>query len=173
MSIHVGIIGPSLFGKSHVGKRLSLTYWQRERRRSIVFDTRSANWGNHSLVFTDKAKFLEACWRYRSCAVFCDDFGDHFERDKEVTPMFTSLRHQFHQLHAMTHVWQDMLPKQRNQLGTLFLFWQTRESAESIAREWSDSRLLESTRLPKYEFLHCRKHADAPNHIITRGRFPA
>jgi hypothetical protein len=172
MSAHVGIIGPSLFGKSHLGKALARQYWQSAGRRSVVLDLTGADWGPHALMIRDKDRFWEVVWRERDCAVFCDDFGDMMERDKSVTSLFTRLRHQGHQFHALTHVWPDMLPKQRNQLGRLFLFWQTDKSARIIADEWSDDRILESTKLPKYEFLYCVKHGENPGHKITRGRFP-
>jgi hypothetical protein len=111
--------------------------------------------------------------RKRSSSPTADEFGEIFERDKAASPLFTRLRHQGHVMHAITHLWTDMLPKQRNQLGTLFCFWQTAEAAEMLAREWSDNRLLEATQLPKRQFLYCQKFGDAPRHIIRRATFPA
>lgn len=140
--------------------------------RSIVLDPNGDDWGRWSLVFTDKAKFWRAVWSNTRCAVFVDDLGENMDRDKDASPLFTRIRHNYHLFHAIGHVWTELLPKQRNQLGKLFLFWQTAESAETIAREWSEPRVLESTQLPKYEFLRCVKFGDAPRHVITRCRFP-
>jgi hypothetical protein len=54
MSVHVGIIGPSLFGKSHVAMYLSREYWRQAARRSIVLDPNGDDWGPQALVFTDR-----------------------------------------------------------------------------------------------------------------------
>jgi len=173
MSVHVGIFGPSLFGKSHLAKALALQYWTQSRRPSVVLDPNGDDWGRHCLVFTDRERFVSAIWHHRNCAVFCDEFGEVFERDKSASPLFTRLRHQGHLMHAITHAWTDLLPKQRNQLGTLFVFWQPADAADVIAREWSDDRLRAATTLPKYTFMHCVKFGAAPQHIIRRVRLPA
>lgn len=172
MSVHVGIFGPSLFGKSHLGKHLAAQYWRLDRRPSIVLDPNGDDWGPSALVFVDREAFLRAVWEKRNCAVFCDEFGEVFDRDKAASPLFTRLRHQGHLMHALSHLFTDLLPKQRNQLGTLFLFWQTAEAADAIAREWSDERLRQAPTLPKYVFLHCRKFGAGAQHIITPGKLP-
>lgn len=182
MSIHTAFLGPSLFGKSHAAKLSARQHWLRHRRRSIVLDPTTEpgqphGWGDYCLVFQGEGErprelFRDAVFRkYEHCAVFFDEGGE-VERDKDMNPYFTRIRHRYHIFHYISHAWTDMLPKQRNQLGTLFLFWQPADAAESIAREWSDPRLLEATKLPKYEFLYCRKFAAAPAHIIQRSRFP-
>lgn len=173
MSIHVGILGPSLFGKSYAAMYLSAEYWRLYGIRSIVLDPNGEDWGPWALVFTNRAKFWAAVWKHRRCAVFVDDLGENMDRDKTASPLFTRIRHNFHLFHAIGHTWTELLPKQRNQLGKLFLFWQTRESAEAIAREWSDERILEACTLPKYQFLYCLKFGKAPHHIIERSSLPA
>lgn len=170
---YVGFIGPGLFGKSYAAQTLSRRYWTGGGRRSIVHDPNDDPWGPHALVFTDKDAFWTAVWHYTDCAVFADEFGENNYRTNEATPLFTRLRHQRHLFHVITHDWTDMLPKQRNQLGTLFLFWQTEKAAKTLCEEWSDPRLMEATKLPQYDFLYCRKFAQNPAHLIERSRFPA
>lgn len=183
MSIHVGIFGPSLFGKTHVIRKLSEIYWRNERRKSLVLDPTTEpgqphGFGPWCLVFQGEGaatrdRFYHAVFhQYKGCAVFFDEGGE-VERDKNMNPYFTRIRHRLHIFHFVSHAWTDALPKQRNQLGTLFLFWQSADAAETIAREWSDPRLLETTQLPQYEFLYCKKFGNRPSHIITRGKFPA
>ncbi len=117
VSIHVGIFGPSLFGKSHIAKSLSAEYWRAARMRTIVLDPNGDDWGPWSLVFTDRAKFWDAVWKNKRCAVLVDDLGENMDRDKTASPLFTRIRHNFHLFHAIGHEWTELLPKQRNQLG--------------------------------------------------------
>lgn len=171
--IHVGIFGPSLFGKSHVAKYLSRLYWTLYAMRSIVLDPNGDDWGPHALVFTDRARFWVAVWTHQRCAVFVDDLGENMDRDREASPLFTRIRHQYHLFHAIGHEWTELLPKQRNQLGKLFIFWQTQTAAEKLAAEWSDERFLQATTLQPREYLYALKFAAAPRHVVTRARFPA
>ncbi len=182
MSIHTAILGPSLFGKSHVAKWLAREYWRLYRRRSLVLDPTTEpgephGWPDCCLVFQGegpgpRARFFEAVFkRYRDCVVFFDEGGE-VERDKDMNPYFTRIRHRGHFFHYISHAWTDMLPKQRNQLGTLFVFWQPADAAEFLAREWSDPRFLDAPKLPPYEFLFCRKFGNRPAHIIERRKFP-
>lgn len=173
MSIHVAFLGPSLFGKSYGAKLFSAACWRQARRPTIVLDPNRDDWGPWSLVFTDREKFWAAVWSKTNCLVVVDDLGENMDRDKTATPLFTRIRHRGHLFVAIGHLWTELLPKQRNQLGKVFLFWQTRESAESIAREWSDDRILESCTLPKYEHLYLVKWGDGARHIVRRSHFPA
>lgn len=183
MSIHVGILGPTLFGKSHVAKRLAGSYWSGGRIRSLVRDPTTEpgqphGWPASCLVFQGDSedafrRFETAVFeRYSGCAVFLDEGGE-MERCRDLNKFFTRIRHRGHFFHYIGHNWTDMLPKQRNQLGTLFLFWQPAKAAEAIAAEWSDDRLLEAATLPKYQFLYCRKFGANPAHLISRASFPA
>lgn len=180
MSIHTAILGPSLFGKSNLAKHLAAGYWTAGRRRSLVLDPTTQpgephGWPPCCLVFQGegpgpRAAFFKAVFEtYRHCAVFFDEGGE-VERDKDLNPYFTRIRHRYHLFHYIGHNYTDLLPKQRNQIRNLFLFWQcATPAAETIAREWSDVRLLEAPKLPPYEFLHCQKFADLPAHRITRA----
>ena len=52
MSIHTGIFGPSLCGKTTGAKILSLARWRALRRPSLVLDLNNEDWGRHSLVYS-------------------------------------------------------------------------------------------------------------------------
>lgn len=175
MSVHVGIFGPSLCGKTFAAKSLSLALWLTQNRRSIVCDPNREQWGRHALVFgTLDDRFLRAVWRYRNCAVFIDEATIMIDRDTAFTDLFTRLRHQGHILHVMGHRATVLLPIQRDQFGTLMLFRQSPTAAKIWAEEWAEKRMLASCDLKKFEFLLCKKFA-APDgsHLIKPGKFPA
>lgn len=175
MSIHVGIFGPGMCGKTTAAKCLSRALWNNERRRSIVCDPNRERWGAHALVF-DKLddKFLRTVWRYRNCAVFIDEATMTIDRDTAFTDLFTRVRHVGHILHIMGHRATVLLPIQRDQFGTLLLFRQSPGAAKIWSEEWAEQRILQSCDLKKYEFLWCKKFS-APDgsHLIQKGKFPA
>lgn len=175
MSIHVGIFGPSLCGKSYVAKRLSAELWRVSGRRSLVLYPQGheeSGWGHHALVCYDRAHFLKLFWRERNLAVFVEEATETVGRDTELTGLFTRGRHRGHIVHAMGHRPTVLLPIQRDQFGTLFLFRQSPDAAEIVAREWAEPRIHEATTLKRYEFLLCRKFA-APDggHHVEKGKF--
>lgn len=173
MSLHVGIFGPSLCGKTYAAKQLSLAHW-RQRRRSIVCDPNGEQWGAHALCFSAlDERFLAAFWKHRNCAVFIDEATMTIDRDAGLNDLFTRGRHQGHILHVMGHRATVLQPIQRDQFGSLLLFRQSPGSAAIWAEEWAETRMQEATTLLKYEFLFCKKFA-APdgNHLIQKCKFP-
>lgn len=174
MSIHVGIFGPSLCGKSYVGKALSREAW-RLGRASLVCDPNGDEWGAQALVFpTLDERFRRVFWARRNLSVFIDEATLTVARDVELIDLFTRGRHQGHQLFVLGHRAVNLLPIMRDQFGTLFLFRCSPSDAKLWAEDWGEPRILEATGLPKYEFILARKFA-APDgqHLVTRGRFPA
>jgi hypothetical protein len=161
VSIHVGIFGPSLCGKTHAAKWLSRDAWARAKRRSLVLDINGEHWGAQALVFRERSAFLAAFWRHRDCAVFIDEATVTVGRDDSLTDLFTRGRHQGHIVHAMGHRATVLLPIQRDQFGTLLLFRQSPQSAAIWAEEWAEPRIHAATTLPKHRFLLCRKFAAA------------
>ncbi|OAM87573.1 ATP-binding protein [Termitidicoccus mucosus] len=173
MSIHVGIFGPSLCGKTYAAIMLSLALWRQERRRSIVLDPNGSDWGPHAIVFRDMDRFLAFLWRHRNCAVFIDEATLTIDRGVEFTDLFTRVRHAGHILHIMGHRATVLLPIQRDQFGKLLLFRQSPGSAKIWGEEWAEPRMVEATELKKYEFLYCVKFgAPDGSHLIQRGKFP-
>lgn len=173
MSIHVGIFGPSLCGKTYAAKQLSRAM-MREGRRSLVSDPNRDIWGPQALVFgkLDEA-FLRAVWRFRNCAVFIDEATISIDRDAAFTDLFTRSRHAGHIIHVMGHRATVLLPIQRDQFGTLFLFRQSPGAAKIWSEEWAEIRIQGATSLKKYEFLYCKKFgAPDGSHLIQKGKFP-
>ena len=173
MSIHAGIFGPGLCGKTYGCKLLSRSH-AKQGRKSIVCDPNGEDWGPHALVFKrcDEA-FMAAVWKHRNCAIFIDEATMTIDRGVEFTDLFTRVRHVGHILHVIGHRATVLLPVQRDQFGKLILFRQSPGSAKIWAEEWAEPRMMEATELKKYEFLYCVKFGAADgSHVILKAKFP-
>jgi hypothetical protein len=175
LRLHVGIFGQSLCGKTNLAKHLMVKYWKKFGVRSIVCDADTGqSWPACALVFRDPEKFWAFVYSQKGCAVFVDDAGGAIKRNDELTPHFTQGRHRFHVLHVMGHYMTNLLPEQRDQLTTLFLFSQGPTAGDKWEEEWADKRMIESVGLPQYEFIWCEKFGDKATrtHRLIHGMFP-
>jgi hypothetical protein len=174
--LHVGIFGPSLCGKSNVGKWLMWIYWTHFRVRSIVLDPNEDQlWPSCALRFFEAEKFWEFAWKQRGCAIFADEMSSKkTKRNGDITEIFTRGRQRNHVVHIMGHYPTNLLPEQRAQIQTYFLFDQMPDAAEKLAREWSEPRMVGCVGLPQFEFLQCDKYSDKATrrHLIRHGIFP-
>ena len=174
--LHVGIFGPSLCGKSNVGKWLMWIYWTHFGVRSIVLDPNvDQKWPSCALRFFDADKFWAFCWTQKGCAIFADEMSSKkTKRNGDITEIFTRGRQLFHVVHIMGHYPTNLLPEQRAQMETFFLFDQMPASAQLMANEWSEPRMEMAVGLPQYEFIKCEKYADRATrrHRIVHGIFP-
>lgn len=151
-----GIFGPSLSGKTTLARALVC---ERERRgmRALVLDPHREKWGAHSIVFTDEEKFWATVWEARRCVIVCEEAAATLRRERDLVPAFTRIRHREHKLIVVGHSGTDLLPVMRQQIGTLYLFLQSKSSAEIWAETMADERLMAATQLQQFEFL--RKEA--------------
>jgi len=180
--LHVGIFGPSLCGKSNVGKWLMLEYWRRFGIRSMVLDpNKDQKWPSCALRFFDADKFWPFVWTQRGCCVFADEMSSKkTRRNVDLIEYFTRGRQNKHVVHIMGHAPTDLLPEQRNQIQTYYLFDQSPDAAEALAREWSEPKIAARAEdggcigLPQFEFLRIDKYADKTTrrHKITHGIYP-
>ena len=177
MSLHVAYAGQSQAGKTSAAIWTSRGAWATERRRSVAYDPNPGTpWGPQCLVFGHGR--LEEFWRFvwarKNLNVYVDEVATSMPRDVDAIEAFTRIRHRGHVLHVLIHHANLLLPIQRDQLGTLFLFNQHPGSAKMFAEEWNDERIYQCTSLPKYHFLLCRKFADKATgmHSIVPGIFP-
>lgn len=179
---HIGIVGPTLCGKSNVAKWLMLTYWQKYRVRSLVLDPNPDQlWPSCALRFFDADKFWPFVWTVKGCAVFADEMSSKkTRRNVELVEYFTRGRQNKHVLHVMGHSLCDLVPEMRNQVTTWYLFDQAPDGAELLAREWSEPQIAfradegGCVGLPQFEFLKCEKYADKATrrHRLTHGIYP-
>ena len=163
--LHYGIFGPGLSGKTTLAMHLSRHYWVNHRVKSLVLDPNIDQWGNQAWVTNDPDRFWDMVWnRETDCALFVEEAAETIARDNEKTSLFTRVRHRArvpgvtpgHRLHVIGHSGANLLPMQRNQIQTLYLFKQTEKGAETWAEELGDARVMEAVTLNQYEFLYCR-----------------
>lgn len=176
MSYHVIICGQSGCGKTTVARHLSARAFA-AGRRSLVFDPKGEDWGPHALVFSDPddvPRFWETAWRTWNCQVIVEEVSTVMPRDRSTSKHFKRIRHQGHQLMMLLHYSTDLLPDQRDQAGTLYLFNQDPDSVDKFARSWNEPRLMEAAPLPPPWFLYAQKFADRSGgvlrHYVTKSR---
>lgn len=161
--LHLGIFGPGLSGKTTLAQYLSREYWQRHRIKSLVLDPNLDNWGKQAWVTDDEERFNDMVWnREINCALFIDEAAEMIKRDNDKTPLFTRVRHRNggngpgHRMHVIGHSGVNLLPQQRNQIHTLYLFKQSQSAAALWAEEFADQRIMQACNLSQYEFLYCK-----------------
>lgn len=155
--LHYAILGPGLSGKTTLAKQLSRNYWKSHGIKSLVLDPNKEDWGPQAWMTDDQDKFWDMVWnRETGCALFCDEGNETISRNSDKTPLFTRVRHRDHRMHIIGHSGGAMLPIQRDQIHTLFLFRQSKSGAELWAEKFTDERIMESMNLNQYEFLFCQ-----------------
>jgi hypothetical protein len=155
-SLHVGIFGPGLSGKTTLAKSLSRDYWNHHGIKSLVLDPNLETWGQQAWVTDDEKKFWPMFWKEKRCAVFIDEAADTVARNRGKSSVFTRSRHQGHKVHVLGHSGASLLPEMRLQLHTLFLFRQPNSAAEVWAELYADTDIFRACELRQFEFLRCR-----------------
>lgn len=152
-----GIMGPKLSGKSTLARKLSEEYWRRCHMRSFVLDPNLDNWGKQAWVTNDEDKFWAAVWSTRNALVIVDEAGETINREKDLIPVFTRLRHLHHKLIVIGHSGVNLLPIMRQQLDTLYLFRQSKKAAAIWCEDMTQEGFMGATELNEYEFLFGQK----------------
>ncbi len=149
-----GIFGPKLSGKTTLAKHLSREYWAIENRRSLVFDIhRERDWGPQAWVSGDKQEFWPAIWRIKDCLVIVDEAAVTINREQDLVPVFTVMRHNRHKLLIIGHSGRDLLPSMRQNFDVLFLFRQPPKIAQIWSETFANDELMLCTKLDRYEFI--------------------
>ena len=149
-----GIFGPSESGKTTLAKKVSIHFWNTEKRRSLVLDPVSkSNWGPHATVFVNEPEFWKIIFKEKNAVVIVDDASVTINRDNELNGVFTTLRHQGHKLVVIGHSGRNLLPQMRDQLQRVFLFKQTPKSVEQWEENFPGIDLTPATTLPQYSFI--------------------
>lgn len=155
-NLHVGIFGPGLSGKTTLAKHLSRAYWNLSGIKSIVLDIHREDWGKQAWVTDNEDAFDKMVWAERGCAVFVDESSDTIDRSKAFTKFFTRIRHRGHKMHVIGHDGSSLLPVQRQQLQTLFLFRQSEDPCKEWAKLYGNRGIMEACTLDQYYFLWCQ-----------------
>lgn len=151
-----GIFGSKMSGKTTLAKSISVEYWKRHRMASLVLDPNRETWGTQAKAFTNEQEFWESVWNAKQpYLVVVDESTETIARNKELTPVFTRLRHLHHKLLVIGHHGTNLLPVMREQIDTLYLFRQSLEAGKIWAKIFMQAELLDkSVQLNQYEFVH-------------------
>lgn len=152
-----GVMGPKLSGKTTLAMTLSREYWYRAKMRSLVLDPNLEEWGKQAWVTNDEEKFWKAVWSTTHCLVIVDEAGETINREKELIPVFTRLRHLHHKLIVIGHSGVNLLPIMRQQLDTLYLFRQSPKAAAMWCEDMTQQGFIAAQELNEYEFLYGEK----------------
>lgn len=153
-----GIFGASESGKTTLAKRVSQEIFAHERRPSICLfhlERTPASWGKHARGFYNRDEFLTNVRTATTGAlVVVEDASVTIAADKDVTDLFTCIRHQNHKLLVIGHHAANLTPEMRDSLQRVFLFLQ---NDDAIKNYWSKifpgHDLTPATQLQQYEFL--------------------
>lgn len=158
-----GIFGPSKSGKTTLAKALSFEYFKQKRLKSLVLDPwlNENNWGEHSVVFhpKDEAKFWATVWASQRCVVIVEEATTTINRNKDLSEVFTAIRHNHHTLIVVGHSGSSLLPIMRQQLEKLYLFLLSEKAAKIWIEETANPNLIQATSLNQYEFLLYKRFA--------------
>jgi hypothetical protein len=157
-----GIFGASESGKTTLAKKISYAMWRTEKRKSYVLDAvEKGDWGSHSKVLSDETSF----WNYvglnnedlskgaTNGFVIVDDASVTINRDRELSGLFTTLRHRGHKLLVIGHGSENLLPQMRRQIQRIFLFLQDEKSIIPWETNFPGKDLRQAMTLTQYEFL--------------------
>lgn len=165
-----GIFGPSMSGKTTLAKALSRQYWLSHKVKSLVLDPHLEAWGDQAIVTAEEERFWQIVWASRNCIVIVEEAAATINRERELVPVFTRLRHNDHRLIVVGHSGADLLPVMRQQIDTLYLFRQPGSAAKIWAETFAEPKLFQSTELKQYEFLHCQLFQEPRKLRLTLGK---
>jgi molybdopterin-guanine dinucleotide biosynthesis protein len=153
-----GVFGSSESGKSTLAIYISQQIFRNEKRPSIVLSPNDQDgmtkWGKHARVYRNEKQF----WKFaledtKDCLIIADDASETIAADKELTNVFTSMRHRGHKLLVIGHRFNDLTPKMRGSIQRVFLFKQDPESCDQWSKQFSGADLSPAMYLPQYSCL--------------------
>lgn len=148
-----GFFGPTLSGKSTLVRALVNEYEKKRGMRALILDPNGEKWGEQSKVYSNEEKFWKAVWASQWCVVVVEEAATTLRRERGFMQVFTRIRHNHHKLFVTGHNGTDLLPGQRRQFGTIYLFLHDPDAAAEWAKQMCDKRLLEAQNLQQYEFI--------------------
>ena len=166
--LHVGVFGPSLCGKSTVVNSLSASMYK-EGFKTLSLDPNGYDIGPQAEVHTDEGAFWARVWSCERCFVIVEESAETIKRNKDLTPLFTRIRHKGHKLCVTGHNGADLLPVMRRNITTLYLFKQSVKSCELWFEDTTlDPLIYEAAKLPDegYEFIKWEKGKGCSRHRL-------
>lgn len=161
----IGVFGESECGKSELVKRMCREFWRQHGIPTLALDPRKSSWGSFAWTTDNESDFKSAVWKKKNFIVVIDDASETIQKDKEFTPFFTCIRHNFHHLIVIGHDAVDLTRTMRQNLTELFLFNQTEDSVGFWeAAQPSMKGLKKSVGLAQYFFIHSVKFSTVEPH---------
>lgn len=167
---HVLICGITESGKTTLAKKLVQEY-KHVGISSLVLDPNLDPRWDADFVTADRAKFLNAMIKSRSCALFVDESGESIGRNaKEMMVVTTKSRHFGHKAHLICQRAAQIDPNVRHQCTDFYIFAQSPYDAEVFAQEnkWGD-KLLHLADLNQGEYLHFTRFKSPEKFSIFTG----
>jgi hypothetical protein len=95
----------------------------------------------------------------KNCLAIVEEAGINVDRDNDLSPVFTTMRHNGHKLLVIGHSGTDILPKMRQQLDCVWLFCQPPQAAKAWAENFPRyyREVMDCWQLDQHEFLFVRQ----------------
>lgn len=154
MSVHAGIFGPTMCGKTTLAMELCADL-ERRGMKCLVLDPYNGDW-KASFQTRSMAEFLRVAKNSRSCGLFVDEAGQLDFRNAEHEWILTGARHWGHVAHISGQSGVQMTPLARSSITRLFLFRSTDQTCEYWRNTFVDDRIRAATTLERFEFLRCQ-----------------
>jgi molybdopterin-guanine dinucleotide biosynthesis protein len=165
-----GVFGPKKSGKTTLAKHLALACQRIEDRPIMVYcvnDDETAMWvESGATVHTEEEKFWPAVWAHQNQTVIIEESAATINRDRDLVPVFTRIRHCHHRVIVIGHSGADLLPVMRQQIDMLCLFRQPPSAAKIWAECMCDEKLLGAEHLERFYFLRCVIYEGTTKHKL-------
>ncbi len=150
---HSLIIGATESGKSFLAKRLCQTY-RKKGMGTLVLDPNGEGGWDCDFRTDDPERFLAVAKRSRCCALFVDEAGAVFSRERNDPMQWvtTRSRHNGHFSFLIGQRFDQIPPTTRNNCANLFLFIVSRTDSRYWADQFADEELAKAFQLPRYHF---------------------
>ncbi len=161
MSIHIGITGNSLSGKTTLARRLAALYHAAGRKVIVLDEIMDPRWkteGGADFVTDDGDQFLQVYWASQNCVAIIDEAGDSVGRyDKAMAKTATRGRHWGH-LNIYVVQAPSMLGKNiRRQWGEVYAFQGDWSDGEALRKEFVQPALDGISELRQGEYIHAMR----------------
>lgn len=159
---HSLVLGPSKSGKSTLAFALARAA-RRDGLGVLVLDPKmdadwepSADARGRRYLTDDADRFLWWARNATCCALFVDEAGAALARDAKYDWLTAQARAWGHHTYVIAQMYTMVRPALRINCDEVYTFRQDPDSAEQIARQFTDKNLSAAQDLGQYQYLHKR-----------------
>jgi len=155
---NTGIFGRGLSGKTTLARELSREWNRKFHMDTLAYIVNGDEVGawdkeRHVEVFTDECEFWQKVWATHGQVVIVEEAAVTIARERDLIPVFTTLRHNEHRLIVVGHSGMELLPAMRQSFQTLYLFRQDEDTCKVWAKAMLDKGIMAAMNLEQYYFL--------------------